>query len=68
MENNEIKKDLLQNPELIPTHIKAILDSFDEEKNPYVECARIVDLCKTEGYHLDYGLSGYVYDLWIINN
>ena len=59
------KIDLLQTPEDIPEHIKNILASFDDYKNPYTECERLVSQCAVEGYHLDYGLSGIVYDLWV---
>jgi len=59
------KIDLLQGKyEDIPQNIRTIIETFDDNKDGYKECARLVDECKKEGYHLDYGLDADVYDLW----
>ena len=58
-------KDLLQTPDLIPEKILEILSTFDEDDgDAYEECEKLVDACKKEGYHLDYDLSGTIFDLY----
>lgn len=47
----------------LPQHIKNIVDTFDEDKCSYAECARIKKELETVGYTCDYGLDGSLYDI-----
>lgn len=57
-------KDLFETPELIPSDVQAILESFDEESsNTYLELARLVNELEVLGYTFDYGLDAEPYGL-----
>ena len=56
-------KDLFETPELIPTEIQAILDTFDSNKSTYTELARIVREIEPLGYTFDYYLDAEPYGL-----
>jgi hypothetical protein len=47
----------------LPQEVKDILDSFDENKDSYQECDRIIDELEDIGWTADYGLSGEIYDV-----
>jgi hypothetical protein len=49
--------------EQLPEGIKAIVDSWDENKDLYKECRRIKSELKDYGWSCDYGLDGMVYDV-----
>ena len=52
-----------QEYELLPTNVKSIVDSWDDNKDLYKECARIKTELETIGWTCDYGLDGMVYDV-----
>lgn len=61
-------KDLFETPELIPSDVQAILESFDEEsENTYLELDRIIDKLEDIGYTFEYWLDGESYGLRPIN-
>ena len=45
----------------LPTNIKDILNTFDENKCGYSECRRIQALILDAGYISEYGLDGEIY-------
>jgi len=49
--------------ENFPPAVKAVVDSWDDNKNLYAECARIKYQLEEIGWTCDYGLSGEVYDV-----
>ena len=51
----------------LPKHIKRILDTFDEDKDPFRECERIKNLLELIGWTCDYDLSGCISDVQKIN-
>lgn len=56
--------DLFETPELIPSEIQAVLDTFNEETdNTYTELGRIVLEIEKLGYTFDYGLDAEPYGL-----
>ena len=60
-------KDLFETPELIPSDIQAILDSFDgQSSNKYKELDRLVNEIELIGYTFDYGMSAQPYGLRLI--
>lgn len=60
-------KDLFETPELIPSDIQAILDSFDEQSsNKYKELDRLVNEIELIGYTFDYGMGAQPYGLRLI--
>ena len=57
-------KDLFETPELIPSEVQAILESFDEDKpNTYLELHRLVNELENIGYTFDYYLDADPYGL-----
>lgn len=57
-------KDLFETPELIPSDVQAILESFDEDApNTYLELDRIMNELEVLGYTFDYGLDAEPYGL-----
>lgn len=55
--------DLFETPELIPENVQEILDTFDDDKNGYLELKRILDELEPLGYTFDYGLDAVPYEL-----
>ena len=49
--------------ENFPDEVKCIVDSWDDNKNLYEECARIKVELEHIGWTCDYDLSGEVYDV-----
>lgn len=47
----------------LPENIKGIVDSWDDNKNLYDECARIKQELECIGWTCEYGLDGMVYDV-----
>lgn len=47
----------------LPENIKEILGSYDDNKNVYKECERIIKELEKNGYTADYDLSGDIFDL-----
>ena len=61
-------KDLFETPELIPSDVQAILESFDEESpNTYAELNRLVNEIELIGYTFDYFINAEPYGLRPIN-
>lgn len=57
-------KDLFETPELIPSDVQAILESFDEDApNTYLELDRIMNELEVLGYTFDYELDAEPYGL-----
>lgn len=57
-------KDLFETPELIPSEVQAILETFDEEsENTYLELDRVIDKLEDIGYTFEYWLDGESYGL-----
>jgi hypothetical protein len=55
--------DLFKTPEEIPANIHAILNTWDENGDPYKQCKEIDNALKPLGYTFDWGLSGEPYNL-----
>ena len=53
--------------EALPQNIKDIVDSWDDNKDLYKECARIVEELECEGWTADYGLCGEIDSVEKIN-
>jgi hypothetical protein len=58
-----IMKDLFETPELIPDEVQAVLETFDENVDPYKELARLVNEIEPLGYTFDYYLDAEPYGL-----
>lgn len=57
-------KDLFETPELIPSEVQAILETFDEDTpNTYLELNRILNEIEPLGYTFDYYLDADPYGL-----
>jgi len=56
-------RDLFTAPELIPANVHAILNTWDENGDPYKQCEEIANALKPLGYTFDWGLSGEPYNL-----
>lgn len=58
-------KDLFENPELIPSEVQEILESFNEDEctNDYRDLERMLKLIESLGYTFDYGLDAEPYGL-----
>jgi hypothetical protein len=57
-------KDLFETPELIPSDVQAILESFDEDApNTYLELDRMINELESIGYTFDYYLDAEPYGL-----
>ncbi len=62
MENIE-ELDLFDFPELIPSEVKEILDSFSEENNTYETCEDLVNALHSVNYTCEYELDAIPYGL-----
>lgn len=62
-------KDLFETPELIPSEVQSILESFNEDDytNDYRDLIRLLKLIEPLGYTFDYGLDAEPYGLRPIN-
>lgn len=62
-------KDLFETPELIPSDVQAILESFNEDEcpNDYRDLQRLLKLIEPLGYTFDYSLDAEPYGLRPIN-
>lgn len=62
-------KDLFETPELIPSDVQAILESFNEDDftNSYQDLERLLKLIEPLGYTFDYSLDAEPYGLRPIN-
>lgn len=61
-------KDLFETPELIPSEVQAILETFDEDAtNTYLELDRLVNELEDIGYTFEYWLDETSYGLRPIN-
>lgn len=56
-------KDLFETPELIPQDVQAILETFNEDADPYHELDRVRDEIFELGYTFDYYLDADPYGL-----
>jgi hypothetical protein len=57
------QKDLFESPELLPEHIKAILDKFNAKDNSYTNCEKLVEELEENGYTCDFELDAVPYNL-----
>jgi len=55
--------DLFETPEQIPSSVKEVLDTYDEENGSYEELDRLLAELKPLGYIFDYGLDAEPYEL-----
>lgn len=60
---NEDEPELMEEYDSLPQHIKDIVDSWDDNKDLYAECARIKAELEKLGWSCEYGLSGEIYDV-----
>jgi hypothetical protein len=60
-------KDLFETPELIPQDVQAILETFNEDADPYHELDRLTNELEEIGYTFDYYLDAEPYGLRPIN-
>jgi len=60
--------DLFETPELLPDHIKAILDSFDCESLSYSDCETMLAQMEKLGYTFEFGLDAVPFNLCEIEN
>lgn len=56
-------QDLFETPELIPTEIQTVLDTFNEDSDTYAELKRVQLEVEKLGYTFDYTLDAVPYDL-----
>ena len=56
-------KDLFETPELIPQDVQAILETFNEDADPYHELDRLINELEAIGYTFDYYLDAEPYGL-----
>jgi len=56
-------KDYFEHPEEIPIEVQEILDSVDEDIDPYKELTRITFALRDIGWDMDWGLDPDPYDL-----
>jgi hypothetical protein len=56
-------KDLFETPELIPQDVQAILETFNEDADPYHELDRLTNELEAIGYTFDYYLDAEPYGL-----
>ena len=47
----------------LPENIKEILGSYNDNKNVYKECERIINKLEKNGYTADYDLSGDLFNI-----
>ena len=50
----------------LPDFVVAIVNSFDENKDYYAECSRIENLLKLFGYGCEWGLSGAIDEVFLL--
>ena len=55
--------DLFSEYHLLPDHIQDIIHSFDENKDAYQECKRVLKELKPHGYTFEYYLDGVPFNL-----
>ena len=55
--------DLFETPHLIPVNVKRVLDTFNEEADPYKELFRIWTKVEKLGYTFEYYLDAEPYAL-----
>ena len=55
--------DLFETPELIPSEVQAVLDTFNDGANEYLELDRIVCELEMIGYTFDFYLDAEPYGL-----
>jgi hypothetical protein len=53
----------VQDCNFLPVEIRNILESFDENEDSYKECFRIYTELNANGYTIEYGLDGELFDL-----
>lgn len=53
----------LIDPDQLPENVQSILNSFDEDRDGYAECKRIVTELEAVGYTAEYGLDAELYNL-----
>lgn len=56
-------KDLFETPELIPSEVQAVLETFNEEADPYWELERVLKQVEKLGYTFDFYLDAEPYGL-----
>ena len=56
-------KDMFETPELIPSDVQAILESFYDCISSYEDLERLLKLINQLGYTFDYGLDAEPFNL-----
>ena len=56
-------KDLFETHEVIPTEIQAVLDTIDQDADPYIELAKIAREIEPLGYTFDFYLDAEPFGL-----
>jgi hypothetical protein len=56
-------RDLFETPELIPQDVQTILETFNEDADPYHELDRLTNELEAIGYTFDYYLATGPYGL-----
>lgn len=56
-------KDLFETPELIPAEVQAVLKTFNEDADPYIELAKIAQEIEPLGYTFDFYLDAEPFGL-----
>lgn len=58
----QVNSEVINDYDKLPIEVQIILDTFDEMKCSYKECARITDDLEQIGWTCEYGLEGEPYD------
>ena len=56
-------KDLFETPELIPAEVQAVLDTADQDADPYIELTRVAREIEPLGYTFDFYLDAEPFGL-----
>lgn len=62
--NNTEKVDLMADPDNLPKEVADIINKYDADSIDYEMCDQIVKELNAIGYHANYDLGGYIYDVW----
>jgi len=60
---NISERDLFETPDLIPQEISEIIESANEDADPYKECERMQKEMEQHGYTFEYDLDGVPFNL-----
>jgi hypothetical protein len=63
-ESNVLKKGIMEiDFDNLPSKVQEILNTFDEDKDSYIECKRIQEELEKIGWTCDYYLDGTIFDV-----